>query len=132
MAENRERASLRPSHTFSRLPGFFPRNTELKLLERTLDAEPAFTVLFGASSVGKTALLRQLLSSDRYHVLHFDLRIAGFADLESLYMSLSQQMEQYFGALSEMEGYKEFEKEGWGFKVSARTAVFVTCVFKLR
>ncbi|VDB96665.1 unnamed protein product [Peniophora sp. CBMAI 1063] len=121
LAENRERASLRPSHTFSRLPGFFPRNTELKLLERTLDAEPAFTVLFGASSVGKTALLRQLLSSDRYHVLHFDLRIAGFADLESLYMSLSQQMEQYFGALSEMEGYKEFEKEGWSFKHDRRS-----------
>lgn len=117
MIENRERASLRPSHTFSRLPGFFARSTELKLLERTLDSEPAFTVLFGASSVGKTALLRQLLSSDRYHVLHFDLRIAGFADLENLYMSLSQQMEQYFGALAGFEGYKEFEKEGWSFKV---------------
>ena len=101
------------------------------MLERTLDAEPAFTVLFGASSVGKTALLRQLLSSDRYHVLHFDLRIAGFADLESLYMSLSQQMEQYFGALSEMEGYKEFEKEGWGVKVSSRTDVFASCVLNL-
>lgn len=62
--------------------------------------------------------MRQVLSSDAYHVLHFDLRIAGFADLASLYLSLSKQMEQYFEAMSKMmDGYEEFEKEGWGFKV---------------
>jgi hypothetical protein len=65
----------------------------------------------------QTALLRQLLSSEKYHVLHFDLRIAGFADLESLYMSLSQQMEQYFLVLAQTKGFEEFEREGWGFKV---------------
>lgn len=81
--------------------------------------------MFGASSVGKTALLRQLLSNDRYHVLHFDLRIAGFADLESLYMSLSQQMEQYFGVIAEVEGYQEFEKEGWSFKVGVTLPVLL-------
>ena len=49
---------------------------------------------------------------------HFDLRIAGFADLASLYYSLSQQMEQYFAALPEIYGptYQEFEKESWAFK----------------
>ena len=36
----------------------------------------------------QTALLRQVLTQSSYHVLHFDLRIAGFADLASLYMSL--------------------------------------------
>jgi hypothetical protein len=51
--ENRERAQLRPSHTFSRLPGFFPRPSEMQAVERTLEEEPCFTVLFGASSVGK-------------------------------------------------------------------------------
>lgn len=40
------------------------------------------------SSPSQTALLRQVLSSNKFHVLHFDLRIAGFADLASLYMSL--------------------------------------------
>ncbi|KAL0946076.1 hypothetical protein HGRIS_012348 [Hohenbuehelia grisea] len=115
--ENRERAQLRPKHTFSRLPGFFPRQAEIKAVERALQGEPSFTVLFGASSVGKTALLREVLSSPKYHVLHFDLRIAGFADLASLYMSLSQQMEQYFEEVSnQMEGYQEFEKEAWSFK----------------
>lgn len=52
-------------------------------------------------------------------MLHFDLRIPGFADLGSLYMSLSQQMEQYFQEIGrQMDGYEEFEKEGWSFKVS--------------
>lgn len=53
MAENRERAQLRPTHTFSRLPGFFPRPAELQAVGRALEEEPCFTVLFGASSVGK-------------------------------------------------------------------------------
>jgi hypothetical protein len=56
IAESRERAQLRPSHTFSRLPNFFPRPAELQAVGRTLEEEPCFTVLFGASSVGKVAL----------------------------------------------------------------------------
>ncbi|KAF9563863.1 hypothetical protein CPC08DRAFT_760631 [Agrocybe pediades] len=115
--ENKERSQLRPKHTFSRLPGFFPRLAEMQAIERALGGEPSFTVLFGASSVGKTALLREVLTRDEYHVLHFDLRIAGFADLASLYTSLSQQMEQYFEEIStNMEGYEDFEKEAWSFK----------------
>ena len=84
----------------------------------------------------QTAILRHVLSNPRYHVLHFDLRIAGFADLAGLHMSLwsvikklsdnsvlmsfrfSQQMEQYFATISEtMEGYGEFEAEALAFKV---------------
>ncbi|KAF5325469.1 hypothetical protein D9619_009745 [Psilocybe cf. subviscida] len=115
--DNRERSQLRTKHTFSRLPGFFPRKAEMLAIERALEGEPSFTVLFGASSVGKTALLREVLSRDKYHVLHFDLRIAGFADLASLYLSLSQQMEQYFQEIAtKMEGFETFEKEAWGFK----------------
>jgi len=53
IVEARERAQLRPSHTFSRLPNFFPRPAELQAVGRTLEEEPCFTVLFGASSVGK-------------------------------------------------------------------------------
>nr|GAT44417.1 predicted protein [Mycena chlorophos] len=114
--ENKERSQLRVKHTFSRYPGFFPRPAEVQILEKVLHGEPSFTVLFGSSSVGKTALLREVLCSDTYHVLHFDLRIAGFADLPSLYMSLSQQMEQYFDEIGKQPGYEEFEKEGWAFK----------------
>jgi hypothetical protein len=44
------------------------------------------------------------------------LRIAGFADLASLYTSLSQQMEQYFEEIGKLAGYEEFEREGWSFK----------------
>ncbi|KAJ7028689.1 hypothetical protein C8F04DRAFT_963618 [Mycena alexandri] len=116
ISENRERLQLRVTHTFSRYPGFFARKAETRIIEQVLGGEPSFTVLFGASSVGKTALLREVLCSEAYHVLHFDLRIAGFADLASLYTSLSQQMEQYFEEIGKMHGYEEFEKEAWGFK----------------
>ncbi|KAJ7164881.1 hypothetical protein C8R46DRAFT_1163554 [Mycena filopes] len=116
ISDNRERLQLRVTHTFSRYPGFFARKAETRIIEQVLGGEPSFTVLFGASSVGKTALLREVLCSEAYHVLHFDLRIAGFADLASLYTSLSQQMEQYFEEIGKVDGYAEFEKEAWGFK----------------
>ncbi|KIJ99668.1 hypothetical protein K443DRAFT_679783 [Laccaria amethystina LaAM-08-1] len=117
MTENKERAKLRPKHTFSRLPTFFPRKAEMLTLERTLEGDPAFTILFGSSSTGKTVLLREVLSNERFHILHFDLRIAGFADLASLYNSLSLQMELYFEEIANtMEGYDEFEHEAWSFK----------------
>ncbi|KAI0718554.1 hypothetical protein C8T65DRAFT_762698 [Cerioporus squamosus] len=119
LAEARERAQLTPTHTFSAFPGFHERPAELRTISRALEGDPSFTVLFGASSVGKTALLRQVLTQPRYHVLHFDLRIAGFADLASLYMSLSQQMEGFFMSIAQdpdMPGYEAFEKEAWGFK----------------
>lgn len=106
------------SHTFSPLPGFFERPNEIRAVERALGSVPAFTVLFGASSVGKTALLRQVLSSDRFHVLHFDLRIAGFADLASLHSSLSAQLESYFAAIPELMGGKK-----WGWDDFAREAL---------
>ncbi|KAG5636872.1 hypothetical protein H0H81_006533 [Sphagnurus paluster] len=117
ISETRERSQLRPKHTFSRLPAFFPRRAEMQAVELALEGEPSFTVLFGASSTGKTALLREVLSREQYHVLHFDLRIAGFADLASLYMSLSQQMQLYFEEIAKkMEGYEEFSREAWSFK----------------
>ena len=53
LAEARERAQLSATHTFSPLPGFFDRPAELKAIERALEGEPSFTILFGASSVGK-------------------------------------------------------------------------------
>ncbi|KAF8589604.1 hypothetical protein K439DRAFT_1383161 [Ramaria rubella] len=117
MRETRERAQTRPTHTFSPLPGFFPRPAELRAVESSLEGIPTFTILFGASSVGKTALLREVLSREKYHVLHFDLRIAGFADLGSLYFSLVAQMQQYWETLMrDVPGYKEWEKEAWLFK----------------
>lgn len=91
----------------------------MRALERIFSGPPVFTVLFGASSVGKTALLRQVLSRPEYHCLHFDMRIAGFSDLASLYLSLSQQMEMYFEIVSNEEGYADFEKEAWAFKACA-------------
>ncbi len=53
LAEARERAQLSPTHTFAPLPKFFDRPAEIKAIEKTLQGDPSFTVLFGASSVGK-------------------------------------------------------------------------------
>jgi hypothetical protein len=53
LADARERAQLSPTHTFSPLPNFFDRPAEIKAIERALKGDPSFTVLFGASSVGK-------------------------------------------------------------------------------
>lgn len=119
LTEARERAQIKPTHTFSPLPPsiFFPRPTEVRAIENTLMGQPSWTVVFGASSTGKTAILRHVLSNPRYHVLHFDLRIAGFADLAGLHQSLCHQMEQYFATISEtMEGYGDFEVEAFAFK----------------
>ncbi|CAD6571451.1 MAG: hypothetical protein CYPHOPRED_004441 [Cyphobasidiales sp. Tagirdzhanova-0007] len=117
LKDMRERAQMPPKHTFSPLPGFFERKEEVKAIERALSGVPTFNVLFGASSVGKTALCRQVLCQPHFHVLHFDLRIAGFADLSSLYFALTSQMEQYFVDLSKrLAGYQDFEKESFAFK----------------
>lgn len=61
--EERERSQLRTKHTFSRLPGFLPREAEIRAIERALDGEPSFTVLFGASSVGKVCRHRDMFGS---------------------------------------------------------------------
>jgi len=53
-------------------------------------------VIFGATSVGKTALLREILAGDEYFVIKFDLRISGFADLRSLYLALCEQFKNLF------------------------------------
>ncbi|KAH0831186.1 hypothetical protein J3R83DRAFT_13763 [Lanmaoa asiatica] len=105
--EERELPRLRIKHAVARLPEFLPREAELRVIERALEGEPSFT----------TALLREVLSRDRFHVLHFDLRIPGFADVSSLYTSLSQQMERYFEDVStNMPGFEEFRREACAFK----------------
>lgn len=81
----RERANLPPKHTFSPLPGFFERKKEIQAIERALSGVPTFNVLFGASSVGKTALCRQVLCQPIYHVLHFDLSVYTLLPHEHLY-----------------------------------------------
>ncbi len=107
-----EKKRLPPKHTFSKLPGFHGREREIKAIDRILAGNPSFNLIFGATSVGKTALLRQVLTSDAYWVIHFDLRISGFADLRSLYMSLSIQFQQFFALM----GHEEMEKHALGFK----------------
>jgi hypothetical protein len=153
MRDAYEKAQIPAMHTFSRLPGYFPRPKEEEAITKILTGIPSFTVIFGASryttpslpirlyplfllspfppttalpqllvvvvdnSVGKTALLRQVLTDPRFHVVHFDLRIAGFADVTSLYMSLAAQFEHFFESIAiQLEGYDEMKKHGLMFK----------------
>lgn len=91
-----ERTKIPPKHTFSKLPGFHGRKVEQTLLRKVLSNTPKMTVMFGATSVGKTALLREVLATEDFYVVKFDLRISGFADLRTLYMVLCEQFEQFF------------------------------------
>lgn len=98
-----EAKKIPPKHTFSKLPGFHGRETEQALLRRILSNTPKMTVVFGATSVGKTALLREVLASDDFYVIKFDLRISGFADLRTLYLSLCEQFERFFQEMNDEE-----------------------------
>ena len=60
LSEARERAQLSPAHTFSPFPNFFKRPAELRVIESALQGDPSFTVLFGASSVGKVSTVSTL------------------------------------------------------------------------
>lgn len=72
--ETRERSQIRTKHTFTRLPGFLPREAEMRALDSALGGEPSFTVLFGASSVGKVGAS----VSKRYHPFTSDARLRSY------------------------------------------------------
>lgn len=97
---SREAKRIPRKHTFSKLPGFHGRKNEQALLRRILSHNPKLSVVFGATSVGKTALLREVLANDDFYVIKFDLRISGFADLKTLYIALSEQFETFFEEVS--------------------------------
>jgi hypothetical protein len=94
-----EAKRIPPKHTFAKLPGFYGRTKEQFILRKLLTNTPKMSVMFGATSVGKTALLREVLATDDFFVLKFDLRISGFADLRSLYVVLCEQFERFFGEM---------------------------------
>ena len=59
LTEAKERAQIKPTHTFSPLPPsvFFPRPTEVKAIENVLLGQPSWTIVFGASSTGKVCFI---------------------------------------------------------------------------
>lgn len=97
MALNNEAKRIPRKFTFSKLPGFHGRKAEIELLRKVLSSStPTMNVIFGATSVGKTALLREVLATDDFFVVKFDLRISGFANLRTLYLALCEQFEVFF------------------------------------
>lgn len=51
--------------------------------------------------MGKTALLREVLATDDFFTIKFDLRISGFADLRSFYLALCEQFEIFFADIGQ-------------------------------
>ncbi|KAE9962203.1 hypothetical protein BLS_000670 [Venturia inaequalis] len=98
-----EKKRIPKKHTFSKLPGFHGRENEQALLRKVLAGNPQMNVIFGATSVGKTALMRQVLAGDDYYVIKFDLRISGFADLKTLYLALCEQFKNLFEEMHDEE-----------------------------
>lgn len=103
----REAKKIPKKHTFSKLPGFHGRKAEQALLHKILTTQPKMTTIFGATSVGKTALLREVLATDEYFVVRFDLRISGFADLRTLYLALCEQFQIFFNEASSVRYMRE-------------------------
>lgn len=100
---SQEAKKIPRKHTFSKLPGFHGRQVEQALLRKILSNQPKMTVIYGATSVGKTALLREVLATDDFYVVKFDLRISGFANLRSLYITLCEQFESFFEEMHDEE-----------------------------
>lgn len=134
-------------NTFQPFPDFYKRARETRAIQKALITQPSFLVVFGGSSVGKTALLRKILSGDttpidltnkradlveyveyeadlhpstikkdgqKYIVMHIDMRIAGFADMNGLAIRLASQFEQFFETISnspEEDGILKTEQE---------------------
>lgn len=111
-ALSKEAKEIPKKHTFSRLPGFHGRTEEQALLRKMLSHNPKLNVVYGATSVGKTALLREVLATDDFYVIKFDLRISGFANLRTLYLALCEQFEIFF---EEMHN-EEMDKQRLTFK----------------
>ena len=64
MQLSQEAKQIPKKHTFAKLPGFHGRETEQAFLRKMLSKDPKMTVIFGATSVGKTALLREEMTAD--------------------------------------------------------------------
>lgn len=107
MQLSQEAKQIPKKHTFSKLPGFHGRVAEQALLRRMLSKDPKMTVIFGATSVGKTALLREVLATDDFFVVKFDLRISGFANLRTLYVALCEQLQTFFEEMHDEEMDKQ-------------------------
>ncbi|CAG8435715.1 6211_t:CDS:2 [Diversispora eburnea] len=106
--ETYEKFNCPSTHTFNKTPNFVGREKEKIVIEEILNNSFKWIVVSGVERVGKTALLREILSDDKYNVIHFDLRIPGFANLHSFVTEFSYRIETFLLRLSENQ---QFDKE---------------------
>ncbi|GBC03954.1 hypothetical protein RclHR1_05410010 [Rhizophagus clarus] len=87
------------THTFNKTPGFLGREKEIRMINELLSEDPKFLVVNGSESVGKTALVREILASSQYHVIYIDTRVSGFADVRSFTSEFSTHLESFFNQI---------------------------------
>ncbi|CAG8761311.1 11542_t:CDS:2, partial [Acaulospora morrowiae] len=104
-----------PAHSFKRMPNFWGREKEKRTIDSILRGDPRWIIINGVRSTGKTALLHEILTDDKYHVIHLDLRVPGFSDLRSFTAELASHLETFLLRISEhqqpqtKDRYKIFE-----------------------
>ncbi|RGB30612.1 Archaeal ATPase-domain-containing protein [Rhizophagus diaphanus] len=94
-----EKIKLPITHTFNKTPGFLGREKEIHVINDLLSRDPKFLIVNGSESVGKTALLREILSNNRYHVIYIDTRVSGFADVRSFTTEFATHLESFFNQI---------------------------------
>ncbi|RIA90680.1 Archaeal ATPase-domain-containing protein [Glomus cerebriforme] len=115
--ETYEKIKFPITHTFNRTPKFLGREKEIRMLNDSLSGDPKFLIINGSQSVGKTALLREVLANNKYHVIYIDLRISGFADLRSFTAEFATHLETFFTQItSYYPNLKIFQDKALVFK----------------
>ncbi|RHZ76013.1 hypothetical protein Glove_208g106 [Diversispora epigaea] len=119
--ETYEKFNHPSTHAFNKTPNFVGREKEKIVIEEILSNNFKWIVVSGAERVGKTALLREILSDDKYNVIHFDLRVPGFANLHSFVTEFSYRIETFLLRFSEdqqidKEHAKVLEDQAIGIK----------------
>ncbi|CAB4424634.1 unnamed protein product [Rhizophagus irregularis] len=94
-----EKIKLPITHTFNKTPGFLGREKEILVINDLLSRDPKFLIVNGSESVGKTALLREILASNQYHVIYIDTRVSGFADVRSFTTEFATHLESFFNQI---------------------------------
>lgn len=132
LVEQYEMSKVPKINTFNNhLPGFFGRRGEISWFRRVVvvERDPKFVVVFGALGVGKTALLRRVLSDEsggNYVIANLDLRMAGFVDRKGMAIRLAQMFEEFLESIMEIpekEGMLRSKEEGgdeWHLQYAAQ------------
>jgi AAA+ ATPase superfamily predicted ATPase len=87
------------------ITSFFNRKTEVERLTKRFNDKPAFTVLLGPPSSGKTALVKKVVEQHNeygpmFHPLQMNLRGTNASSPDALYEVLRDASKSFFGSFN--------------------------------